>query len=157
MITYAQFILDYPEFATANQSQFNLYQNRATLHLTAGWGGAAASGQPYSQYDIGMELIIGHFLARAAMRALTVAGGGIPLAKGVMSAESAGPGSVNYDTNAAIEEGAGHWNETDYGREYVQMARLIGAGPTQVSPAPDPNPLNGQAWPGPWPYPGYFG
>ena len=157
MITFAQFTADYPEFANASQAQFNLYQNRATLNLIAAWGEAAQSGQPYTQYDIGMELIIAHFLALAAMRAKTAAAGGVPLGKGVISSESAGPNSVNYDITSATEEDAGHWNLTDYGRDYIQQARLIGAAPTQASPAGNCNPLNGPAWNGPWPYPGYFG
>jgi hypothetical protein len=160
MIIYAQFIQDYPEFASASQAQFTLYQARAAQHLTTPWGPASAGTDPsqYTQYDIGMELVIGHFLARAKMRALIVGAGGVPIAKGVVSAESAGnAGSVNYDTASATEENAGHWNETDYGREYVQMARLIGAGPTQASPPGCGPNYNGPAWTGPAPIPGYFG
>jgi len=159
VISFQQFTADYSEFANASQAQFTLYQSRATQHLTAPWGGPAANPtdpSQYTQYDIGMELIIAHFLARAAMRAKIVAAGGVAVAKGVVSSESADAGSVNYDTASATEEGAGHWNETDYGREFVQMARLIGAGPTQAGPGPNPNPLNGPAWSGNWPYPGYF-
>ncbi|KAA6459632.1 DUF4054 domain-containing protein [Acidobacteria bacterium AB60] len=150
MITYAQFILDYPEFANASQAQFTLYQNRATQQLTCAWGTASPGTDPsqYTQYDIGMELVIAHFLARATIRARAVAAGGTPVAKGVVSSESAGPVSVNYDTAVSTEADAGHWNETDYGREYVQMARLMGAGPSQASPCPNPNPLNGPAWSG---------
>lgn len=160
MISYAQFTADYPEFATATQAQFNLYQNRAGQHLsTPGWGQPATNPtdpSQYTQYDIGMELVIAHFLARAQMRAKTVAAGGVPLGKGVISAESVGPASVSYDTASATEEDAGHWNETDYGREFVQMARLVGAAPMQVSPAPSTNPYNGPGWTGNYPYPGYF-
>lgn len=160
MITFQQFTADYPEFANASQTQFTLCQNRAVQHLTAGWGSPAVNPtdpSQYTQYDIGMELVIAHFLARAQMRARTNAAGGIAMAKGVISAESADAGSVNYDTASAVEEGAGHWNETDYGREYVQMARLIGAGPTTSAPGANPTPNSGPAWNGPWPFPGYFG
>lgn len=162
MITYAQFIADYPEFATASTAQFALYQNRAVQYLsTPGWGQPATNPtdpSQYTQYDFGMELVIAHFLARGKMRGLAVAAGGAPMARGVISAESAGPGSVNYDTAASTEEGAGHWNDTDYGREFVQMARLIGAGPTQSAPSTCVGPdYNGPAWQGPATIPGYFG
>jgi hypothetical protein len=159
MITYAQFIADYPEFAAASQAQFTLYQNRATQYLSAGWGSASPGTDPsqYTQYDIGMELVIAHFLAMAKMRALATAAGGPAMARGVISSESAGgAGSVNYDTASASEENAGHWNQTDYGRDFVQQARLIGAGPTQASPCAVPSTSNGVAWAGPAPYPGYF-
>lgn len=158
MIIYSQFILDYPEFANANQSQFTLAQTRAASHLVSAWGQASTGTDPsqYTQYDIGMELIIAHFLARAAFRAQATANGGPALARGVISSESAGGVSVNYDVASSTEEDAGHWNQTDYGREYVQMARLIGAGPTQAVPLPNQNPLNGPAWSGNWPIPGGF-
>jgi hypothetical protein len=159
VITFAQFIVDYPEFANASQAQFALYQNRATQHLVERWGQPSPGTDPsqYTQYDIGMELVIAHFLARAQFRALAAAKGGPALGRGVISSESAGPTSVNYDTGASTEEGAGHWNDTDYGREFVQMARLIGAAPTTATPAGQPNStLNGPAWSGNWQMPGGF-
>lgn len=159
MISYAQFIQDYPEFATASQAQFALYQTRASMHMTPPWGIASTGTDPsqYTQYDIGTELVIAHFLARAKMRALATAKGGPAMARGVISAESAGPASVTYDTASASEENAGHWNETDYGREFIQMARLIGAAPTQAVPCGSGPNYNGPAWTGPAPIPGYFG
>lgn len=157
MISFAQFTADYPEFASASQAQFTLYQTRAQMHLNDRWGTPSGAADPtgYSQYDIGMELVLAHFLTRARLRALAGAAAGI--GKGVVSAESAGPGSLSYDTASATEEAAGHWNETDYGREYVQMARLIGAGATQAAPDTTVQPnYNGSGWVGPSPYPGYF-
>lgn len=157
MITYAQFIQDYPEFASASQAQFALYQNRATQHINSRWGDLSAGHDPasYTQADIGTELVIAHFLTRARIRAAAGASAGI--AKGIVSAVSAGPGSVTYDTSQGLEEDAGHWNQTDYGREYVQMARLIGAGPTQAVPCMTVDPVTG---PLPWvgiPFNGYGG
>ena len=159
MLTFAQFIEDYPEFANASQAQFNLYLNRSSQHINSNWGPLSNGTDPtlYTQADFGTELVIAHFLARAQFRAMAVANGGPAMGRGVISSESAGPGSVNYDTAASTEEGAGHWNDTDYGREYIQMARLIGAAPTQAVPGRNPNPLNGPAWIGPFPIPGGFG
>lgn len=159
MLTFAQFIEDYPEFANASQAQFNLNLNRASQFINAAWGPLSNGTDPtqYTQADIGTELVIAHFLARAQFRAMQVANGGPAIARGNVSAESVGPGSLSYDVASATEEGAGHWNQTDYGREYIQMARLLGAGPTQASPGPNRNPLNGPAWIGPFPIPGGFG
>jgi hypothetical protein len=127
MLTFAQFIQDYPEFANANQSQFNLNLNRASQHIIGNWGQLSPGTDPtqYTQADIGTELVIAHFLARAQFRAMQVANGGPAIARGNVSAESVGPGSVSYDVASATEEGAGHWNQTDYGREHIQMARLL--------------------------------
>jgi hypothetical protein len=159
VIIFSQFTLDYPEFATASQAQFSLYQTRATLHLVDRWGQPSPGTDPsqYTQYDIGMEFIVAHFIARAQFRAQAAANGGPAMGRGVISSESAGSVSVNYDTSASTEEDAGHWNDTDYGREFVQMARLLGAAPLQATPGPTPNPLNGPAWMGSFPIPGAFG
>lgn len=75
---FAQFILDYPEFANASQAQFNLYLNRASQFINAAWGPLSTGTDPtqYTQADIGTELVIGHFLARAQFRAIAVANGG---------------------------------------------------------------------------------
>lgn len=158
MITFQQFIADYPEFATASQAQFALYQNRATQHLTSAWGDASPGSDPsqYTQYDIGMELVIAHFLTRAKVRAMATVNGGAALARGVISSESAGAVSANYDTAVATEEGAGHWNETDYGREFIQMARLIGAAPSSAVPSTCAGPSSSESvWTALNTYPGF--
>ena len=159
MLTFAQFIQDYPEFANASQSQFNLNLNRASQFINAAWGPLSGGTDPtqYTQADIGTELVIAHFLARAQFRAQQAANGGPTVARGNVSSESAGPNSVNYDVASVTEEDAGHWNQTDYGREYIQMARLIGSAPAQARPADDPIRNNGTAWYGPNPLPGWFG
>jgi hypothetical protein len=160
MISFAQFTADYPEFASANQAQFTLYQNRAVQYLVGSWGPPAVNPtdpSQYTQYDFGMELIIAHFLALAAFRAKAAAAGGPPLGRGVISSESAGPNTVSYDIASATEEDAGHWNLTDYGRDFIQQARLIGAAPTQASPGAQCGPNNGPAWSGNWPSPVYCG
>jgi uncharacterized protein DUF4054 len=159
VIVFTQFIQDYPEFANASQAQFLMYQNRATIHLCGNWGQPSPGTDPtqYTQYDMGMELIICHFLALAAFRAQQAANGGPALTRGAISSESAGPNSVNYDLSQVTQEDAGQWNLTPYGIDYVQMARYVGAAPTQAIPTPNQNPLNGPAWIGPWPIPGGFG
>lgn len=158
MITYAQFLIDYPEFPNASQSSFNYYFQLATLMLTPPWGQPADSGQPYTMYDIGTELIIAHYLALKQLAVKAAAVGGIPgIARGIISAESVGAVSLSYDTASAAMEDAGQWNLTTYGQDFVQRARLVGSAPTQVSPGPNRTPYNGPAWVGPSPWPGYFG
>ncbi len=160
MITFAQFTNDFPEFANATQGQFNTWAKFAALMLTPVWGqpGPDADGNP-TQYDLGSELFIAHNLALGmfSMQAAAQPGGIPGLNRGAINNEAAGPNSVGYDTAAGIETDAGNWNLTTYGTRFVQMARLLGAGPMQSSPGPSLNPLNGPAWPGPWPFPGYFG
>jgi hypothetical protein len=161
MIDYAQFTTDFPEFAnttTYPQSVFNFWLNFASLMLTPRWGAPADPGQPSTMYDVGTELIIAHNLALEAINQQAAAAGGVPgLNRGIISSETAGAVSVSYDTANGLELDAGHWNLTTYGTRFVSIARLIGAAPTQISPGPCNIPNSGQAWVGPWPYPGYFG
>lgn len=158
MITYAGFTTDFPEFATAPQGQFNFYLQFASLMLTAPWGQAAPAGQPYTLYDIGTELFIAHNLALESLNAIAASAGGTPgLIPGVVSETVTGQVTVNYDVAASTELDAGHWNMTTYGTRFVQMLRLIGAAPSQISPAGPCIPNNGPAWVGPAPWPGYFG
>jgi hypothetical protein len=160
MINYAQFIVDFPEFANATtfpQSGFNYYQNFASIMLTSVWGQPAPTGQPYTLYDIGMEMFIAHNLVIEAMNAKTAAVGGLPgLTKGVISSESPGQVSVSYDTTAAIELDAGHWNLTSYGIRFIGLARLLGSAPMQIGPTGCVPPNSGPGWIGPPPFPGWF-
>lgn len=160
MITYAQFIVDFPEFANATvfpQSGFNFYLNWASLMLTPRWGAPAPTGQPYTLYDIGTELFIAHNLAIEALNAKAALAGGVPgLNRGVISGEVAGAVNISYDTANGLEADAGHWNLTTYGTRFVSMLRLLGAAPIQVGPGGNNIPNNGPAWIGPNPFPGYF-
>jgi hypothetical protein len=160
MISYTQFVTDFPEFAvsaTYPQSAFNFYQNFATIMLTAVWGQPATSGQPNTLYDIGMEMFIAHNLALEAMNQKAAATGGIPgLSTGIASSEGAGPVNISYDTTSAIELDAGHWNLTTYGTRFVQMARMLGSAPMYIGPAGCVPPNSGPGWIGPPPWPGWF-
>lgn len=160
MISYAQFIADFPEFANATtypQSSFNYYQNFASIMLTSVWGQPAAAGQPYTLYDIGMEQFIAHNIVLEAMNAKASTVGGIPgLTKGLISGEGAGQVNVSYDTTGAIELDAGHWNLTTYGIRFIGTARMLGAQPTQIGPSGCLPPNSGPGWIGPPPWPGYF-
>lgn len=161
MITYTQFVGDFPEFSNTApfpQSAFNYYLRFSCLMLTPVWGGPAAPGDPLEMYDIGTEMFIAHNLVLEAMNNKSVAVGGIPgLTKGVVSSESPGQVTVTYDTNAGIEIDAGHWNLTTYGIRFVGMARLLGAAPMQVGPSGILPPHSGPGWTGLNTWPGYFG
>lgn len=159
MISYQQFIADYPEFNSAAfpQSGFNYWLNFASIMLTGRWGSPAAQGDPLALYDIGCELFVAHHLVIEALNQKAVAVGGLPgISRGVISSESPGSVSISYDTNASLELDAGHWNLTTYGTRFVNTARMLGAAPMTVGPSGCAGPYNGPAWPGPCPLPGYF-
>jgi hypothetical protein len=84
-------------------------------------------------YEHGLQLFTAHKIAIAATNAKSAAAGGIPTGlSGAVSQKSLGDASVSYDTSAAMIEGAGDWNSTEYGRQYISLARLIGAGAVVV-------------------------
>lgn len=51
---------------------------------------------------------------------------------GIQSNKSVGDVSVGYDTTSSIELGAGHWNLTSYGKMFIRLSRLYGAGCIQL-------------------------
>lgn len=162
MISFTQFTADFPEFGNgvATQSQFNMWANVVGYMLPQDrWGapGPDVSGNA-TQYDLGCELFIAHNLSLGIMAQKQAAGGGAPgQNRGPLSSASVGPLAESYNSAAGLEPDAGHWNLTTYGTRFIQMLRLIGAAPFVSAPSGCINSLNGPAWTGPYPYPGYFG
>jgi hypothetical protein len=86
---------------------------------------------------LGIILFVEHNLALEALAVAQGDAGGIPgLNKGVISSESAKSVSASYDTGAATEPGAGHWNLTTYGTRLMRMVGMFGAGPMQLNVGP---------------------
>jgi hypothetical protein len=73
-------------------------------------------------YDYGMSLVLAHHLAIAAKNQKGNPGN----AAGLVNNKSVGDVSVAFDTQATAEEGAGFWNLTAYGQQYLRMARFMG-------------------------------
>jgi hypothetical protein len=51
---------------------------------------------------------------------------------GVMSSKGVDGVSVGYDTSSMTLEGAGNYNTTKYGREFWQLAMIVGMGGQQL-------------------------
>lgn len=154
-ISVEQFRADFPAFANNDTSPeaypdeaVLMYAKIAPLFLDATrWGDA---------YTIGQELFIAHNLVLDGMGNVEGARTGlVGFAKGPVSSEGGDKVSVSYDTAAAMEKDAGHWNLTTYGLRFRQLSRMFGAGAVQVGPNPYGGsfPFSG-AWPGvspgPW-------
>lgn len=83
--------------------------------------------------DHGAGLFVAHSLALSARAAKDAEFGKIPgQASGIVTNKSVDKVSVGYDSSSVAEEGAGAWNLTTYGQQYIRLARLLGAGPVQV-------------------------
>ena len=129
VVTLAQFRSDFSEFADSVRypdNSVNYWLAIATIQLNANRFDA-------NMLIIATELYIAHNLVLEAQAQQTAKAAGWPgVSKGVISGENAGAVSVSYDTTAAIELDAGHWNLTVFGIRFIRLAKMFGAGPIQV-------------------------
>lgn len=139
-VSIDSFLLDYPEFDNQNvlPSQITYWLAVAGMLLNQSrWGAPAPTDDspPTSMYDVGVELFVAHNVT-LEWRALAEGNrGALPgLTQGPVAAKSIGPASVNYAVEHSVEIDAGHWNETIYGRRFIQLVYMFGAGPLQVGP-----------------------
>jgi hypothetical protein len=117
----------------------------AEVHPTSAvemWLGVAAKQMNVERWgdliDHGASLFVAHNLS-LQMRANREADfGKTPgSAFGPTTSKSVDKASVSYDTSSASEEGAGSFNLTVFGQQYIRLARLLGAGPVHLgSPQP---------------------
>lgn len=123
-----QFRRDFPEFADATKyptQQVEFWGNMA--------GKLVSESRFGNLYTEGVELFAAHNLVLAAQSRTASAGGGAAGGNaGAIASKAVGSVSVSYDTSSAMELNAGHWNQTTYGRQYIQLARLIGQGCVQL-------------------------
>lgn len=83
--------------------------------------------------DFGVELFTAHQITIAKSNTNAEAVGGLAGQNlGPANSKSVGEVSVGYDTNMSMEVGAGHWNLTSYGKQFIRLARMIGAGAVQL-------------------------
>lgn len=82
----------------------------------------------------GVEMFTAHNIVLDQESNVIAQRGGIPGANnvGIVQSKSVGPASVSYDTSAGAEVDGGMWNLTVYGRRFLRMARMVGAGPVQI-------------------------
>jgi hypothetical protein len=127
-VTSAEFRRRHPEFAdqrTYREEDVLMWLDMAAKRLRPErWA---------DLLDHGTGLYVAHQLAatqpaQAASRRGGIAGQG----GGVVQSKSVDKVSVSYDTGAITVEGGGDWNATTYGRQFLQLARLVGAGGVQL-------------------------
>lgn len=86
-----------------------------------------------SEKPMGVQLFTAHHLVLAKNNADTSASGGLPgQTSGPTASKTVGSASISYDTNSTLEENAGHWNSTTYGKQFIRLARMFGAGAYQL-------------------------
>lgn len=105
----------------------------------ARWGNNAAAGA--------MLLTCHHLtLAQRAAASGASGGGGGGGGVGVLNSKSIDGVSLGYDVSRSTLEGAGHYNLTSYGLQYLQLCNIYGIGPVHVGEDTIRN--HSSAWPG---------
>lgn len=81
----------------------------------------------------GLELFTAHHLVLSMQDQMTAAVNGAPGAnKGPVASKTVDKVSIAYNSDASVEENAGHYNQTTYGAQFIRLARMLGAGGVQV-------------------------
>lgn len=78
-------------------------------------------------YEKVLYLYVAHNLVLSSSAASSLSSGG-----GQVASKSVGDVSISYDTSSSVELDAGHWNQTAYGRQYIRLVSLFGAGCRQL-------------------------
>lgn len=81
----------------------------------------------------GVNLYVAHEITLAAQNAKTASVGGVPgTSGGIANTKTVGSVTVGYDTTSTAEKDAGYWNLTNYGKQFIRLARIFGAGAIQL-------------------------
>lgn len=127
-VTAAQFRTDFPEFASTTQ-----YPDSA-VNFWLVWAYKLLNPCRWVDIlDLGVELFVAHNLALERAAINQASSGGVPTGvTGNVSSKAVAQVSVSYDNSSSMELDAGHWNLTIWGKRFVRMARMAGAGGVQL-------------------------
>jgi hypothetical protein len=154
-VTYTQFQADFPEFANATtypESSFNFWYNVIGLSINdIRWG---------ELINYGAELFIAHNLALSQQGQIDAALGNAPgtQVNGVLQTASVDKLRAVFSTQETAIENGGTYNLTTYGKRFLELSRMIGAGPLEIAPLSAGMGDDQTAWYGPVPQtPGFTG
>lgn len=81
----------------------------------------------------GVYLYTAHEITLAAQNEKISKVGGVPgTSGGIANSKTVGGASISYDTASTTEKDAGWWNLTNYGKQFIHLARMFGAGAVQL-------------------------
>lgn len=84
-------------------------------------------------YTQGVDLYVAHEITLAAQNTKAAQVGGTPGSQGgIANTKTVGSVTVGYDSQTTSEKDAGYWNLTNYGRQFIRLARIFGAGAIQL-------------------------
>ncbi len=86
-----------------------------------------------TQTTLGIQLYVAHEITLEAQSQASAAIGGVPGAQsGPTNTKTVGSVTIGYDTDQTKEKDAGFWNLTVYGKQFIRLARIFGAGVIQL-------------------------
>lgn len=122
------FRASFPEFADTNKyptSMVQFWVDLAVLQVTeCVWKRAWVNG---------VSLYVAHEITLAQQNIKIGAVGGVPgTGGGIANTKTVGNATIGYDTTSTAEKNAGYWNLTNYGKQFIRLARIFGARPIQL-------------------------
>lgn len=86
-----------------------------------------------NMWATGVKLYVAHEITLAAQYKKASAVGGVPGSSGgIANNKTVGSVTVGYDSSTTTEKDAGWWNLTNYGKQFIRLARIFGAGAIQL-------------------------
>lgn len=127
-VTAQSFRASFPEFsdlASYPSATIDFWIDVAAQMLNASrWG---------TLLDTGIALFVAHNMVLERQNFRATINGGVPgIQSGVIASKGVDKVNISYDTASGVEEGAGHWNLTNYGSRFVRLTRMFGAGGIQI-------------------------
>jgi hypothetical protein len=125
----SEFRTNFPEFTSTTNytsAQIEFWRSIAELRLNEErWGDLLTHG---------MQLFVAHNLSLAYQESKNAAKGAAAgqSASGLKNNKSVGNVSVGYDTSSVAIKDAGNYNLTTYGRNFIELANLVGIGGLQL-------------------------
>lgn len=118
----------FPEFADITRypdAMLTFWAAIATLQVNPiRWGVMVTNG---------IYLYVAHEITLAAQNQKTGVIGGVPGGQsGPINSKTVGSVTAAYDTAQGAEKDAGYWNLTSYGKQFIHLARIFGAGCVQL-------------------------
>lgn len=118
----------FPEFSnttTYPDTMLAFWAELATAQVNCKrWGNQALNG---------IYLYVAHEVTLQAQSVKTATIGGAPGGQsGPVNSKTVGSVTAAYDTQQTAEKDAGFWNLTVYGKQFIRLARLFGAGCIQL-------------------------
>lgn len=106
----------------------------AQVNFYLGLGTKLLSSPRWSDLrDYGLELFVAHNLVLSAMDAEASSAGDQPGTNtGAVASMAVDKVNISFDNTASLDEKAGHWNLTTYGKQFIRLARMVGTGGVQL-------------------------